>query len=77
MTADLQNLIMRHADSKIFLNYYLSRRITADTQAIVRGIAPQDEMMRAACRMSRWIDPDRPRQLTPEQSASVNQNPRI
>jgi hypothetical protein len=77
MTADLRNLVMRHADSKTFLNHYLSRRITADTQAIVRGVAPQDEIMRAACRMSRWIDPDRPRHLTPEQSASVNQNPRI
>jgi hypothetical protein len=77
MTVDLRNLVMRHADSKIFLNRYLSRRITADTQAIVRGMAPQGEIMRAACRMSRWIDPDRPRHPTPEQSASENQNPWI
>jgi len=40
MTADLRNLVMRHADSKTFLDYYLSQRITADTQAIVRGVAP-------------------------------------
>jgi hypothetical protein len=68
---------MVHADSRTFLNHYLPRRITVDTQAIVRGMAPQDEIMRAACRMSRWIDPERPRRLTPEQSASVNQDSRI
>ena len=33
--------------------------------------------MQAACRMSRWIDPNRPRVLTAEQSLSVNQNPQI
>jgi hypothetical protein len=31
--------------------------------------------MRAACRMTRWIDPDRPQELTPEESLSVNQDP--
>lgn len=33
--------------------------------------------MQAACRMSRWIDPERPRFLTQEQSRSVDQHPRI
>jgi Protein of unknown function (DUF3435) len=33
--------------------------------------------MRAACRTTRWIDPDRPQELTLEQSQSVNQHPRI
>ncbi|KAF2193597.1 C2H2 finger domain protein [Zopfia rhizophila CBS 207.26] len=73
----LRNLIMQHSDTRTFLNHYLSRRITADTQAIVRGVAPQDEIMQAACRMSRWIDPERPWKLTTEQSASVNEDPRI
>ena len=30
--------------------------------------------MRAACRILRWIDPDRPQELTDEQSRSVNQH---
>ncbi|KAF2180940.1 C2H2 finger domain protein [Zopfia rhizophila CBS 207.26] len=73
----LQNMIMKHADMGTFLNHYLPRRITADTQAIVRGMAPQDEIMQAACRMSRWLDPDRPWRLTTEQSSSVNMDPQI
>ena len=68
---------MKHATTDVFLNHYLSRRITTDTQAAVRGLAPQEEIMQAACRMSRWIDPNRPRVLTAEQSLSVNQNPQI
>jgi hypothetical protein len=31
--------------------------------------------MRAACRITRWIDPDRPQELTPKESLSVNQDP--
>jgi hypothetical protein len=68
---------MKHANTDVFLNHYLSRRITTDAQAVVRGLAPQEEIMQAACRMSRWIDPERPRFLTPEQSQSVDQDPRI
>lgn len=33
--------------------------------------------MRAACRMSRTIDPNRPQELTTEQSSSVNHQPEI
>ncbi|KAF2012894.1 hypothetical protein BU24DRAFT_425506 [Aaosphaeria arxii CBS 175.79] len=76
-SADLRNLMMQHANTAVFLNHYLSRRVTTDTQAIVRGTEPQTEIMRAACRMSRWIDPDRPRRLTPEQSATVNDDLQI
>ena len=68
---------MQHQDTRVFLNHYLSRRVTVDTAAIVRGLAPQDELMEAACRMSRWIDPARPWKLTPEQSAAVNAEPRV
>lgn len=28
----------------------------------------QRDLMRAACRMTRWIDPDRPQELTPEET---------
>ncbi|KAH7111822.1 hypothetical protein B0J11DRAFT_598487 [Dendryphion nanum] len=68
----MQNLMMGHASIRTFEKHYLSRRITVDTQAVVRGIRPQDALMRAACTMSRTIDPRRPQRLTAEQSASVN-----
>jgi len=61
----------------IFLKHYLSRRITVDTQAVVRGLQPQNALMRAACTMSRSIDHRRPQRLTPEESASVNGHPTI
>ena len=46
-------------------------------RAIVSGYEPQHDLMRAACRMTRWIDPDRPQELTLEQSLSVNEDPYI
>ncbi|EED11910.1 conserved hypothetical protein [Talaromyces stipitatus ATCC 10500] len=73
----LRNLIMHHADTRTFLKYYLSRRIDKDVAGIIRGLDPQEEMMRAACRMSRTIDPNRPQELTTAQSSSVNQLPEI
>jgi hypothetical protein len=73
----MQNLIMGHASITTFLKHYLSRRITVDTQAVVRGIQPQAALMRAACTMSRSIDRRRPRQLTQEQSASVDDDPSV
>jgi hypothetical protein len=73
----MQNLMMTHRDIRTFLKHYLSRRITVDTQAVVRGIQPQDALMRAACTMSRSIDPRRPRKLTPEQSATINDHPKV
>jgi hypothetical protein len=68
---------MQHADARTFVKHYLPRRVTADTTAIVRGLEPQYELMRAACRMSRWISPDRPQELTDQQSFSVNSDPDI
>ncbi|KAF2676861.1 hypothetical protein K458DRAFT_379389 [Lentithecium fluviatile CBS 122367] len=73
----MQNLMMGHASIGTFLKHYLSRRVTVDTQAVVRGLQPQDALMRAACTMSRSIDRRRPRRLTPEQSASVNEHPKV
>ena len=69
--------MMQHADMRTFVNHYLPRRVTADTAAIVRGLKPQHALMRAACRMSRLINPDRPQELTTKQSLSVNQHPRL
>ncbi|KAF2241321.1 hypothetical protein BU26DRAFT_511433 [Trematosphaeria pertusa] len=71
----MQNLMMGHANIRTFLKHYLSRRVTVDTQAVVRGIQPQGALMRAACTMSRSIDYRRPQRLTPEQSALVNNYP--
>lgn len=73
----MQNLMMGHASIATFLRHYLSRRITVDTQAVVRGIPSQTALMRAACTMSRSIDLRRPRRLTQEQSASVNNHPSV
>lgn len=73
----MQNLMMQHADSRTFLRHYLPRRVTVDTAAIVRGLDPQDSIMRSACNMSRWIDPNRPWSLTQEQADSVNEQPAI
>lgn len=68
---------MHHADTRTFLRYYLSRRINKNLLAIIRGLNPEDDIMRAACRMSRSIDPNRPQELTTAQSSSVNQDPEI
>jgi hypothetical protein len=70
-------MILMHSDMRVFVNHYLNRRVGVDTQAIVRGIDSQDDFMKAACRMSRWIDPERPKKLTHEQSVSVNEDPQI
>ncbi|KAF1364477.1 hypothetical protein EJ07DRAFT_27239, partial [Lizonia empirigonia] len=73
----MQNMMMGHASITTFLRHYLSRRVTVDTQAVVRGIRPQDALMRASCTMSRSIDRRRPRRLTTKQSESVNDHPTL
>jgi hypothetical protein len=44
----MRNLIMYHADTRTFLRYYLSRRINKIFPAIIRGLNPEDGIMRAA-----------------------------
>ncbi|PWY96802.1 hypothetical protein BO94DRAFT_571035 [Aspergillus sclerotioniger CBS 115572] len=73
----LRNLIMHYADICTFLCYYLSRRINKNLPAIIRGLNPEDDIMRAACWMSRSIDPNRLQELITVQSSSVNQDPEI
>lgn len=68
---------MHHADTRTFLKFYLSRKISKNLPAIIRGLDPEEDIMRAACRMSRTIDPNRPQGLTTEQASSVNQLPEI
>jgi hypothetical protein len=68
----LQNLILQHFSIDTFLKHYLDRNINVDVQNIYRGQAPQRDLMRFACSISRSIDPRRPRKLTTQQSASIN-----
>ena len=64
---------MDHTNSAIFQRNYLSRMIRYDTQAAYGGTAPRTELIQAANRMSRRIDPRRPKELTEAQSASIRQ----
>jgi hypothetical protein len=43
----------------------------------VSGYEPQRDLIRAASRMTRWIDPGRPHALTVEQSQSVDKDRRL
>jgi hypothetical protein len=73
----LQNMMLQHANIDTFIKHYLSRRVTADVRAIVSGYKPQKDLMRAACRMTRWIDPNCLQNLTREQSQSVDKHRRL
>jgi len=72
----LQNMMLQHANIDTFIKHYLPRR-SADVRAIVSGLEPQKDLMRAASRMTRWIDPNCPQCLTLEQSQSVDKHPRL
>ncbi|KAH8585592.1 hypothetical protein B0O99DRAFT_696323 [Bisporella sp. PMI_857] len=72
----LQNMMLQHARIETFIKHYLPRR-SGDVRAIVSGYEPQKDLLRAAGRMTRWIDPNRPQFLSPEQVQSVDKNPRL
>lgn len=72
----LQNIMLQHSSIDVLIKHYLPRR-SADVRAIVSGYEPQKDLMRAAGRMTRWIDPDRPQSLSPEQAQSVDENPQL
>ncbi|KNG80287.1 putative C2H2 finger domain protein [Aspergillus nomiae NRRL 13137] len=72
-----QNLIMKHANIRTFLNHYLPRRINTDMQALIRGLKPDTAMMRAVTRIGRWIDRRRPRELTDTQKTTVEHDPEL
>ena len=48
-----------------------------DTQAAYRGLKPQTALIRAAGKISRTIEPRRPRKLTPAQQAEVDRYPEV
>lgn len=64
---------MDQTNSAIFHRNYLSRMIRYHTQATYRGTKPRTELIQAANRMSRLIDPRRPKGPTEEQKASLRQ----
>jgi hypothetical protein len=76
VTNALQNIMLQHASVDTFIKHYLPRR-SGDIRAIVSGYEPQKDLMRAASRMTRWIDPGRPHALTVEQSRSVDKDRRL
>jgi len=68
----MQNLILQHSSINTFLKHYLDRNININVQNIYCSLAPQRDLMRFACFISRLIDPRRPRKLTTAQSASID-----
>ncbi|KAJ5443134.1 hypothetical protein N7445_004247 [Penicillium cf. griseofulvum] len=46
-----QNLIMKHADTRTFLNHYLPRYIDTDMQNVMNGRESNKSLMRAITRM--------------------------
>ncbi|KAK7398665.1 hypothetical protein QQX98_011954 [Neonectria punicea] len=73
----LRNLMLQHADSTPFRKHYLGRVISVDTMAVVRHTKQQKALMRQACSIGYSASKRRPTELTPEQSAAVNDDPRI
>ncbi|KAJ5491570.1 hypothetical protein N7539_003137 [Penicillium diatomitis] len=55
----LRNLIIHYADTRIFLKYYLDRRINKNLPTIIRGLDPDNNIIYIAYRISRTINPDR------------------
>lgn len=70
----MRNLVLDHATSTIFQRNYLSRMIRYDTQAAYRGTASRGSLIVASHRMSRMIDPRRPRRPSPQQLAHLRQD---
>ena len=68
---------MQRHDSSVYLKNYMPSYVGKGLQAIVRGLPPQEELMRAASGMSRSIDQRRPRSLDPSQLAQVRQHPEL
>jgi len=70
----VRNLALDHASSMIFQRNYLSRMIRYDTQAAYRGTALRGDLIVASHRMSRMIDPRRPRGPSLQQLQHLRQD---
>jgi Protein of unknown function (DUF3435) len=68
---------MNQINSAIFQRNYLSRMIQYHTQAAYRGTEPRTELIRAANRMSRLIDPRRPKGPIDKQRENLRREAKI
>jgi len=66
--------VLDHASSMIFQRNYLSRMIRYDTQAAYRGTASRGDLIVASHRMSRLMDPRRPRGASLQQLQQLRQD---
>lgn len=64
-------LIMKHSSPRTFLNHYHPLQLDTDMIRVICGLDPDVELMRAVTRQSRWRDTRRPRYLTKQQRAQV------
>ncbi|KAJ5179439.1 hypothetical protein N7492_002649, partial [Penicillium capsulatum] len=70
-------LIMKHASPRTFLNHYHPLQLDTDMIRVICGLDPDVELMRAVTRQSRWRDTRRPRYLTDQQRAQVEDHPEM
>jgi hypothetical protein len=76
--AAVRNLVMDHATgSRIFERNYLSRRIRYSTQDAFWGRPTDHESAKAASRIRRLRDPNRPRKLNSAQKQDVRQSHQV
>lgn len=75
--AAVRNLALDHTGSMMFERNYLSRMIRYNTQDAFWGRTPNHDSAKAASRIGRLRDPNRPKKLTEEQGSQVRQNSRI
>lgn len=68
-------LIMKHASPRTFLEHYHPLQLDTDMIRIICGLDPDVELMRAVTRQSRWRDTRRPRYLTDQQKAQIDDHP--
>ncbi|EGU82783.1 hypothetical protein FOPG_16000 [Fusarium oxysporum f. sp. conglutinans race 2 54008] len=73
----LRNLMLQHANSRTFEKHYLGRVVPVDTMAVVSHKEQQKALMRQACSIGYSASKRRPTHLTSEQSASINDDPKI
>ncbi|CAG8198775.1 unnamed protein product [Penicillium nalgiovense] len=70
-------LIMKHASPRTFLNHYHPLQIDTDMIRVICGLDPDVELMRVVTRQSRWRDTRRPRYLSDQQRAQVEEHPEL
>jgi hypothetical protein len=73
----IRNLTLDHDSSVPFQKHYLGRQLRLDTWGIIRGQRPQLALLKQACSIGHANSKRRPTELTAEQVASVNTDPRI